>query len=282
MAIAATVGLSGSRHPADESVQTVARPEEAEALREAVLSLISEATDPEVQVEASRLMTTIVDLGLTADAGDLMLMRSAIAALKAKSGNIRVSKFVRNRIELEHRNRKSGFVPWISRKLGDSPVYAMLIGVICSAVTWGVGFAIVVGVGGFVHDFTGTKFIMPADLASPLAFAAFVGGLVSLLSRIEEFASLYIFDPFLVFLNSFLKPLIGTVLALTIFAILKSNVVQVSGLTLELAQDGYRYVFWAFGFVAGFSERLAGDFIARAETVVGRPADKGEKNEPAR
>jgi hypothetical protein len=118
---------------------------------------------------------------------------------------------------------------------------------------------------------------MPPEETKPLVFAAFVGSLVSLLSRVDEFANLYIFDPFLVFLNSLLKPLIGTVLALTIYAIMKSHIVEVIGITFVVGPDHYRYIFWAFGFVAGFSERLAGDFIARAETVVGRPNEKKEQ-----
>jgi hypothetical protein len=62
-----------------------------------------------------------------------------------------------------------------------------------------------------------------------------------------------------------------------IYAILKSNIVRLSGIDLVPAKDGYRYIFWAFGFIAGFSERLAGDFIVRAETIVGRPSESGEK-----
>jgi hypothetical protein len=224
-------------------------------------------------------MTSIVDLGAAPTAGDLALVQSAVAALSAKSGNINVSKFVRNRLEIANRNRKPGFVPWISRKLSDSPVYAMLIGALTSGLIWAVGFAAIVSIGGFYNKVAGTDFILPIHEASPLAFAAFVGGLVSLLSRVDEFANLYIFDPFLVFLNSFLKPLIGTVLALTAYAIIKSKLVQVSGLVLE-ADGEYRFIFWAFGFVAGFSERLTGDFIARAETVVGRSGDRKEPEPP--
>ena len=250
---------------------------DAEALKGALLTLIGDATNPEIQVEASRLMTCIVDLGAEADARDLALAQSGVAALNAKSGNVRVTKFVRNRIEIEHRNRKSGFVPWISRKLGDSPVYAMLIGALSSAFIWAILFGAVLGIGTLWNELAGTNFILPPDEAKPLAFAAFVGGLVSLLSRVDDFANLYIFDPFLVFLNSFLKPLIATVLALTIYAILKSEIVQISSIPLKTSDDGYRYIFWAFGFIAGFSERLAGDFIARAETVVGQPNEKPPK-----
>jgi len=243
--------------------------------REALLKLIEDASNPALQAEASRLVTAVVDLGPTPNAGDLTLIQSAVSALTAKSANIEVSKFVRNRLEIASRNRKRGLVPLISRKLSDSPVYAMLVGALASGVIWAIGFAAIIIIGGYYNKLEDTTFILPVREAGPLAFAAFVGGLVSLLSRVEEFANLYIFDPFLVFLNSFLKPLIGTVLAITIYAIVKSGLIHVNGLDLD-DDGGYRFIFWAFGFLAGFSERLTGDFIARAETVVGGTGDKKE------
>jgi len=248
-----------------------------DALKTSLLGLVHEAQQPEVQVEASGLLTCIIDLGTALDEGDLALIEAGLAALKAKAPNIRVAKFARNRLELKHRNRRRGLVARISRALGDSAVYAMLVGAGFSALLWGTAFLAVLGIGAAWNQWIGTDYILPREEASPLAFAAFVGGLVSLLSRVNTFAELYIFDPFLIFVNSLLKPLIGTALALTMYAFLKSGLVEVNGLTLAPSADGYRYVFWAFGFIAGFSERLAGDFIARAETVVGRGVGRGEK-----
>ena len=263
-----------------EGIPSPTPPQTPETLKRALLSLIDEATDPEVQIEASRLITCVADVGSTVDASDVALIESGISALRAKNANIRVAKFVRNRLEIKRRNQKSGLVPWLSRKLGDSAVYAMLIGVACSALLWLVAFGAVVSISDLVSELTKTSTIFPTREASPLAFAAFVGGLVSILSRVDQFAKLYIFDPFLVFVNSLLKPLIGTVLAVTIYAILESKIIQINAIVFEFegGLNEYRHMFWAFGFVAGFSERLAGDFIARAESVVGRP---GEKKEPA-
>jgi hypothetical protein len=244
----------------------------SDELKSVILKLINEATDVNVQVEASRLMNSIAELE-PAGPSDLMLVESAVAALKAKTPNVEIAKFARNRIEIVHRNQRRGLVPWISRRLSDSPVYAMLVGVVFSALVWAIAFGTVHAASAVWRELGGSNFIMPPAEANPLAFAALVGSLVSLLSRVDTFANLYIFDPFLVFLNSFLKPLIGTALALTIYAVLKSGIIQISGLSFAVSDDGYRYIFWAFGFLAGFSERLTSDFIARAETVVSRRPD---------
>lgn len=248
-----------------------------QTLKAALFALIDDATDAEVQIEASRILNLVAALGPQPEGWALTLIEAGIRALKAKNRNVNIAKFIRNRLEIESRNQKRGLVPWISRKLSDSPVYAMLVGVLSSGVVWLLVFIAVLAVGSELNKLAGTDFYMSPVETKPLVFAAFVGSLVSLLSRINEFANLYIFDPFLVFLNSLLKPLIGTVFALTIYAIMKSHIVQLSGITLEVGPDNYRYVFWAFGFVAGFSERLAGDFIARAETVVGRPGENKEQ-----
>lgn len=253
-----------------------------EILKRELVRLIEQGTDAEVQVEASRLLICATELREPPDAGEVALLESGVAALSGNSGNVRVAKFVRNRLDIARRNRGRGFMPALSRVLGDSAVYPMLVGAMVSAFIWAVGFGAVMFIGGHLNVVLQTDFILPPREASPLAFAAAIGGLVSLLSRVNQFASLYIFDPILVFVNSLLKPLLASLLALTAYAVLKSGVVQVSGLTLDHVDGEPRFIFWAFGFVAGFSERLAGDFIARAESVIGRPAeDKPSRRAPS-
>ncbi len=264
---------------ANEGRPSPAEPTSPETLKRELLRLIDEGTDPQVQMEASRLLTCVVDLAPPVDAGSLALIESGVSALTANSRNIRVAKFARNRLEIKLRNQRAGFLSWLSRRLGDSAVYAMLVGVVVSAMIWAVVFSTVLIASALWNEATGSTYIMPPDEASPLAFAAFVGGLVSLLSRVNRFASLYVFDPVLVFVNSLLKPLIGTVFALTAYAIVRAEIIEVSAISFDVNREGHRHVFWTFGFIAGFSERLAGDFIARTESVISRPPDKPD---PAR
>ena len=261
--------------PANDADLAAATPDQVEALKASLLQLIEQAPSPDIQVEASRFMTCIAEPRRGLDKVDAALIETGIAALAAKSGNVPVAKFVRNRLEIKQRNQKSGVVPWLSRKLGDSAVYAMLVGVVFSALLWAVAFGVLLTAGTVWNMQMGTDFIFPPAEAKPLAFAALVGGLVSVLTRVNHFADLYIFDPLLVFVNSLLKPLIGTVLALTAYAILRAGIIEVKSISFDYA-SGPRFVFWAFGFIAGFSERLAGDFIARAEGVIGGASEKTE------
>jgi hypothetical protein len=84
-----------------------------------------------------------------------------------------------------------------------------------------------------------------------------------------------------------LKPLVGVVLSFFILATLAGEVITFAifpedGLS-DLAQttltDGALktlYILWTFGFLAGFSERFAWDFVNRAEgTVSGSKGGNG-------
>jgi hypothetical protein len=74
-----------------------------------------------------------------------------------------------------------------------------------------------------------------------------------------------VFDPFLVFLTAFLKPLLASVFAIVIFSIFKSGLITLPGISLIDSDEKTRYIIWIMGFLSGFSERFAGDIIARAE-----------------
>ncbi len=86
-----------------------------------------------------------------------------------------------------------------------------------------------------------------------------------------------------------LKPLIGVVLSVFILATLEGNILilgflkpewlesisdRITGSTAD-ASNAKRalYILWTLGFLAGFSERFAWDFVGRAEGVAsGHPA----------
>src|SRR3546814_14494417 len=96
-----------------------------------------------------------------------------------------------------------------------------------------IGFGTVMIIGGPLNVVLQTDFILPPREASSLAFAAAIGGLVSLLRCVYYFACLYIFDPNLVFMNSLLTLLLASLLTLTAYAFLHPRLVRLIRLTLE-------------------------------------------------
>jgi hypothetical protein len=107
--------------------------------------------------------------------------------------------------------------------------------------------------------------LIPFDVAhsSAIAGAAFLGGLVSMLSRLQAFSRLGDFDQVFLFFNALFKPLIGVIFGLFAFAFWKSGLLPLDKELLQASLTPYQV--WTVGFLAGFSERFANDVISRGE-----------------
>jgi hypothetical protein len=154
-------------------------------------------------------------------------------------------------------------------------------------------------------------FFMNGRALLVITSAAFIGGVVSIATRLREFSRVRDLDPFAMFWTALLKPLIGVILSLFILATLAGGVISfgildknafeaideetAKALQAKLVASGASakdittavidniivgtkalYVLWVFGFLAGFSERFAWDFVDRAQGVTSATKDKKE------
>ena len=105
---------------------------------------------------------------------------------------------------------------------------------------------------------------IPFDAAQApvVVAAAYLGGLVSILSRLQAFSKLRDFDPMFLFLNALAKPFVGAVFGLFAYAAVMSGLVP---LDKEIVGAATLHHIWAIGFLAGFSERFANDLVSRGE-----------------
>jgi len=152
---------------------------------------------------------------------------------------------------------------------------------------------------------------MDAKPLQVIVTAAFVGGVVSIATRMREFTRIRDLDPFAMFWTAMLKPLIGATLSVFLFATLAGGVISFGFLpedpfALKAAENATGvvkaaenaigaekppenaigdqqaldatdthhtiaektlYVLWVLGFLAGFSERFAWDFVDRTQGV---------------
>lgn len=174
---------------------------------------------------------------------------------------------------------------WISRTLATissgSPVGLVLSALIIAFVLWSV----FMGALQFISHNTFIKRAIPTDLffmdgraLAIITSAALIGGIVSIATRLNEFSRVRDLDPFAMFWTAMLKPLIGVVLAVFILATLEGNILSFGFLPpaslAALPQDPLTgpafqalYILWVLGFLAGFSERFAWDFVGRAQGV---------------
>ncbi|HEX3208832.1 MAG TPA: hypothetical protein VHQ91_05610 [Geminicoccaceae bacterium] len=115
------------------------------------------------------------------------------------------------------------------------------------------------------------KALVPFDQAqgSAVASAAFLGGLVSILSRLKSFSRLGDFDHVFLFTNALFKPFIGVIFGLFAYAFWLSGLLP---LDPKLIANVTAHQLWVVGFLAGFSERFTQDLISRGEGIL--PAQK--------
>ena len=98
-------------------------------------------------------------------------------------------------------------------------------------------------------------------LVLAVAVSGGLGSMISMFSRLESYASLADMDVRLLWLIGAVKPVMGVVLALFVFAVLQSKILPLS--FDESPQTLFTFV--AVAFVAGFSERFSRVVAAKVE-----------------
>lgn len=91
----------------------------------------------------------------------------------------------------------------------------------------------------------------------------FIGSIVSIMSRIQDFSKDIDTDSTTLILIGLFKPIVGTSFALFIFGILKSGLIPIN-----INVETEVYFFIALSFIAGFSERFAKDIISKTESQI--------------
>jgi hypothetical protein len=230
--------------------------------------------EEEIQYELARwielLETSAKDIGdgrgRAADAKQEFVQRlvrkagAAIPALVSDKPELVFARTLRIRAEMQMLRRNG----WPSRLLvtltDGSPTLLV-----------GLGTLVAVLAGALIHllwpwlsakPYVQELVPLDATVAPMVAGAAFLGGAVSIMTRLQAFSRLRDFDPMFLFLNALAKPLLGVVFGLFAYASVKSGLLPLDKTTIEAATS---YHWWALGFLAGFSERFANDLVSRGE-----------------
>jgi|SRR5208282_3706481 len=243
-------------------------------------------------------------------------MQSVFECLLADKPKLILARDERLRLQMDVYRQAGGFTKYLARISSGSTAALVLAALTASLLIWTMIVIIfTVLVKGILFRFFGHNFTIDSPVLQDgvffmdgrallvIVFAAFLGGVVSIATRMREFSLIRDLDPFLVFWTAMLKPLIGVVLSVFLLATLAGEVVSFGFLGndpfgLAKANDGTEakansgtaakanngteakanngtqsvpvktlYVLWVLGFLAGFSERFAWDFIDRAQGV---------------
>lgn len=202
----------------------------------------------------------------------------ALKSLVSNQPNLTFVRGLRNELEWNSQKYSKGLPKLIKAIAGPSPISALITGLVAALFIAPIIYMIFLNTCG---DWLNRYFHMPT--LTVLMAASFIGGVVSLLSRLDHFASLRFYNPNLVFASAFFKPLIGVALSIFVYTLLMSDILPIAGLELikldnahnfplmepdKLKSYKYYLLIWCLGFISGFSERLANDFVKGTETVM--------------
>jgi hypothetical protein len=233
--------------------------------------------DEEIQYELAcwveLLETSKKDLRHGRRASDEILERlvreagAAVAALLSEQPELVFARALRVETENELL-RHNGLIKRTLIRLTDgSPLLT-----VCLGAFGALGLGLVTHLTWYaLHDLGAIKALVPFDptQGSAVASAAFLGGLVSILSRLKSFSRLGDFDHVFLFANALFKPFIGVIFGLFAYAFWLSGLLP---LDPKLITDVTVHQLWVVGFLAGFSERFTQDLISRGEGIL--PAQK--------
>ncbi|MEO1180477.1 MAG: hypothetical protein AAFX51_06395 [Cyanobacteria bacterium J06636_28] len=95
-----------------------------------------------------------------------------------------------------------------------------------------------------------------------------LGSIVSVMLRSRKLENRNRSQSVIPFFIGFFKPVVGTAFSLLAVALIESEVVVVSGFNPSDAETQSKYLYFAIAFIAGFSEVLVPDFLARTEKTM--------------
>jgi len=103
-----------------------------------------------------------------------------------------------------------------------------------------------------------------------VAHAAFLGSVVSIMSRIKAFLADASLTPLMMYVSVVTRPIVSVLVSVLVFCTIKSGMLSFHGIDFD-GPNGY-YIAWGIGFLCGFSERLAQNFVVAAGGTLETPA----------
>jgi hypothetical protein len=223
-------------------------------------------------------------------------MRYIFECLLADKPKLILAQDERLRLQMDTYRKGGGLTKYLAVISSGSTATLVLMALCASLSIWTLAIIVIltlargvagiyVNILGYHFRFDSTElptgvFFMDGKGVLVIVSAAFLGGMVSIATRMREFSRIRDLDPFSMFWTAMLKPLIGVILSVFLFAMLAGGVISFGflendafGVANQSGSGGQSitvktlYVLWVLGFLSGFSERFAWDFVDRAQGI---------------
>lgn len=232
--------------------------------------------DPDLQLEIARLIDLLSRSNRKLVYTNRLYFEAAFELLASEKPNLVFLQRLLSNLQVVEEQAEGGWTGFIIRFCGPRPTTAMIAGLTSMffLLCLMMGF-LVVGhevlrrleqIFDSIHPMVELLDRLPIGHIFILVFSSFLGSVVSVITRIENYdRSSY--RPLSVYISVLFRPLISLAFALFIYAILQTGLISFIGLSLKGGKGAA--TLWAIGFLAGYSERFAKDFISEAETKMG-------------
>ena len=247
-----------------------------ESLTNRIEGRLSTKLDENIQAEIADLFRLLAEMPPKTVASNRVYFEMAFDILAAEQPNLLLAKSIRFQLAAINDRSVRGITRWISYVSGNTPLNAALSAVISTFIVALLVLVLIVsGHQAILRAMAGTSALLGSLDDGSVAVlliaihAAFVGGIVSILARIDDFLSIHAVSPPLIYISIVRKPFLAASLVVLVFAVIRGGLITVHG--VDFTGPAAPYLAWAVGFLCGFSERFATDFVVSAESKLGEP-----------
>jgi hypothetical protein len=232
--------------------------------------------DDDVQAELASLTRLLASMPPKAVAANRVYFELAFDLLAAEQPNLLLARSIRWQLAAINDRASYGITRFIAYICGSTAINAVLSALISAAVlAFLLLWLMMSGHRALVQNISGTYDLFAAidehsvSLLVIAIHAAFIGGIISILARVQDFLSDPTISPLLVYISVIRKPFLAATLVVLVFSVLRAGLISFNG--VDLAGPAAPYLAWAVGFLCGFSERFAQDFVVSASGRFGEP-----------
>lgn len=250
-----------------------------ESLHARVRDTLSTELDTEIQVEIAKLIGLLMEMPPKEALGNCRYFELALDGLAAKHPNMTLAVGIRRELEFIRDRRSHGVTRYVSYICGSTPLNASISAMLTAlALSLVILLAMIAGHRTLLQSIAGTELYSSLSNGSVALLivavhSAFVGGIVSILARIQDFLARPMVSPPLLYISIIRKPFLAAAFVIMVYSVLKVGLVSFPG--VDFTGPTAPYMAWALGFLCGFSERFAPDFIQNAGGRFGDAPDPG-------
>lgn len=244
-----------------------------ESLIARIRGKLSTELDEDVQSEMAKLIGLLLEMPPRAVIASRTYFELALDILAADRPNIALARSIRLELAIIQDKMSYGITRYVSYICGSTPLNAAIAALLTTIfLSLVILWVMLTGHRILLQSIAGSELFSSLANGSVALLiiaihAAFVGGIVSILARIQDFLSRPTISPPLLYISILRKPFLAAAFVVMVYSVLRVGLVSFPGVSFTGPEAPY--MAWALGFLCGFSERFAQDFILSAGAKFG-------------